>query len=228
MDFISIPLAFVAGVLSLLSPCVLPMIPAVTASAMRASRAGLWFLVAGLAIAFALGGTLLTYLLLAFGFSPQILRTFAAALMLFFAVVLLWPWLNEKCSQLLSRVSAFAPTTEGSSNSAQFFIGAGLGLVWLPCVGPTLGAAIALASVGQDMTLAFIVMVSFGLGTALPLIGLGYMAGTKLNRLRQSGKVGRIILGASLLALSLMIFTGFDHVLERWAIEHLPDWATAI
>ena len=102
-----------------------------------------------------------------------------------------------------------------------------LGLVGALC-GPTLGAAIALASAGESMIFAFVVMLSFGLGTALPLLGIGYAAGKKLNALRSSGKIGRILLGISLLALALMIFSGLDHVLERWAIEHLPDWTVSI
>ncbi|CUS47949.1 MAG: thiol:disulfide interchange protein [Idiomarinaceae bacterium HL-53] len=228
MEFTSIPLAFVAGVLSLLSPCVLPMVPAVTASSMRASKSGLWFLAAGIAVAFALGGSLFTFLLLSAGISPQLLRTGAAFFMLFLAAVLLIPALNSWFSMLMAKVTPNAPHVDGSSSASQFIVGSTLGLVWLPCVGPTLGAAIALASAGESMIFAFVVMLSFGLGTALPLLGIGYAAGKKLNALRSSGKIGRILLGISLLALALMIFSGLDHVLERWAIEHLPDWTVSI
>ena len=64
MEWSSIPLAFIAGVLSLISPCVLPMLPAITASAMQASKMGLWALTLGIMLAFALAGTVLTFLLL--------------------------------------------------------------------------------------------------------------------------------------------------------------------
>lgn len=233
MEFTAIPLALLAGLLSLLSPCVLPMIPAVTASAMRASKTGVWFLAAGLALTFALGGSLLTYLLLSAGLSPDVMRTFAAGFMLVMGLVLVMPWLNQQFTLLLSRATSRLPSGGQVSDSSdspafQFVIGGSLGLVWLPCVGPTLGAAIALASTGESMLMSFVVMLAFGLGTALPLVGLGYAAGAKLSKLRSSGKFGRLLLGYALLLIALMIFSGFDKVMEIWAIEYLPDWVTLI
>lgn len=233
MELTAIPLALIAGVLSLLSPCVLPMIPAVTASAMRASKTGVWFLAAGLAFTFALGGSLLTYLLLSAGLSPDIMRTFAAVFMLLMGLVLVVGWLNQQFSLLLSRLTSRLPAGGQLADSSdrpafQFVIGGSLGLVWLPCVGPTLGAAIALASTGESLMMSFSVMLAFGLGTALPLVGLGYAAGTRLNTLRASGKIGRLLLGYALLLIALMIFTGFDKVMELWAIEYLPDWVTTL
>ncbi|GGW71834.1 cytochrome c biogenesis CcdA family protein [Alishewanella tabrizica] len=233
MEFTAIPLALLAGLLSLLSPCVLPMIPAVTASAMRASRTGVWFLAAGLALTFAIGGSLLTYLLLSAGLGPEIMRTFAAYFMLAMGLVLSIDWLNQQFSMLLSRLTSRLPSggqvTENTDHPAfQFVVGGSLGLVWLPCVGPTLGAAIALASTGQSMLMSFTVMLAFGLGTALPLVAIGYAAGIKLSKLRTSGKFGRKLLGYALLLIALMIFSGFDKVLELWAIEFLPDWVSSI
>jgi len=233
MEFTAIPLALLAGLLSLLSPCVLPMIPAVTASAMRASRTGVWFLAAGLALTFAIGGSLLTYLLLSAGLGPEIMRTFAAYFMLAMGLVLSIDWLNQQFSMLLSRLTSRLPSggqvTENTDHPAfQFVVGGSLGLVWLPCVGPTLGAAIALASTGQSMLMSFTIMLAFGLGTALPLVAIGYAAGVKLSKLRTLGKFGRKLLGYALLLIALMIFSGFDKVLELWAIEFLPDWVSSI
>lgn len=233
MEFTAIPLALLAGLLSLLSPCVLPMIPAVTASAMRASRSGVWFLAAGLALTFAIGGSLLTYLLLSAGLSPDIMRTFAAWFMLAMGLVLTVEWLSMQFSNLLSRLTSRLPAggqiNESSEHPAfQFMVGGSLGLVWLPCVGPTLGAAIALASTGQNMFMSFSVMLAFGLGTALPLVAIGYAAGVKLSKLRSSGSFGRKLLGYALLLIALMIFTGFDKVMETWAIDYLPDWVSSI
>ncbi|MFU8784688.1 cytochrome c biogenesis CcdA family protein [Aliidiomarina sp.] len=230
MEFSALPLAFAAGILSLLSPCVLPMVPAVTASAMRASKAGLWFLAGGIAFTFALGGTVLTYLFMSMGLQPDVMRSFAAVLMLIIGIVLVVPWLSDQFSNKLSALVSRLPGTNVQSDGVamQFLVGGSLGLVWLPCVGPTLGAAIALASTGQDMGMSFLVMVMFGLGTALPLIGIGYAAGLQLNKLKASGKIGKLILGYSLLVIALMIFTGIDKVLEIWAIEFLPDWVTRI
>ncbi len=230
MEWTSIPLAFVAGLLSLISPCVLPMLPAVTASAMQASRFGLWALTFGIMLAFATAGTVLAYLLLSIGLSPDILRQFSVLLMLLMAGVLLIPKLNDWLSWSLSRLTGrFAQgQISGHSVTTQLFIGISLGLVWLPCVGPTLGTAIALASTGQNMLMAFVIMLSFGAGTALPLVWIGYRSGIKLARLRNSAVFGKKLLGVTLLVLALLIFTGGDRVLESWALEYLPDWVTSI
>jgi cytochrome c biogenesis protein CcdA len=230
MEFTAIPLAFMAGILSLVSPCVLPMIPAVAASAMQSSKWGLITLALGISLAFALAGTVLTFVLLNLGISTEWLRYFSVVLLLLMGATLLIPKLSDSLAFLLSRLTSRAANVqiEGSSAPMQFVIGASLGLVWLPCVGPTLGTAIALASTGQSMPMAFAVMLSFGIGTAIPLVLLGYYSGKKLATIKSSGKLGKTILGATLVFLALIILTGVDRVLEAWALEILPDWVTSI
>ncbi|WP_084976862.1 cytochrome c biogenesis CcdA family protein [Plesiomonas shigelloides] len=230
MDLSSIPLAFFAGILSLLSPCVLPMIPAVASSAMQASRTGLILLALGISVTFAVAGSLITFILLSLGISPDILRYFSAGLMLVMGVVLLIPMLNDRLSYWLSLLVTRLPGTnvQGSGTRFQLLVGMSLGLVWLPCVGPTLGTAIALASTGQNMLLAFFVMLSFGLGCALPLVAIGYASGLQLKKISNSAKYGKYILAIALILLSVMILTGFDKTLEIWALNWLPDWVTSI
>lgn len=230
MDLSSIPLAFFAGILSLLSPCVLPMIPAVASSAMQASRTGLILLALGISVTFAVAGSLITFILLSLGISPDILRYFSAGLMLVMGVVLLIPMLNDRLSYWLSLLVTRLPGTnvQGSGTGFQLLVGMSLGLVWLPCVGPTLGTAIALASTGQNMLLAFFVMLSFGLGCALPLVAIGYASGLQLKKISNSAKYGKYILAIALILLSVMILTGFDKTLEVWALNWLPDWVTSI
>ena len=230
MTFSAIPLAFLAGILSLLSPCVLPMLPAVTASAMRSSVKGLWVFAAGLALSFALSGSVLTFVLLNLGLSTEILRTVSAIALLLMGLLILSKKLGDSVRNLLSRGLSYLPVTviQGDGVSLQFVIGMTLGLVWLPCVGPTLGTAIALASTGQNMGMAFIVMLSFGLGTALPLIALGYSASKNLRKLRHSERLARLFMGWALLLVATMILTGFDRVLEMWAMHILPSWVIEI
>ncbi|MDF1582376.1 MAG: cytochrome c biogenesis CcdA family protein [Methyloprofundus sp.] len=230
MEYTAIPLAFMAGILSLVSPCVLPMIPAVAASAMQSSKSGLVTLALGISLAFALAGTVLTYVLLNLGISTEWLRYFSVALLLLMGATLIIPKLSDTLAFFLSRLTSRAANVQIEGNSApmQFVIGASLGLVWLPCVGPTLGTAIALASTGQSMPMAFAVMMSFGVGTGIPLVALGYFSGRKLAAIKTSGKLGKYILGATLVFLALIILTGVDRVLESWALEILPDWVTSI
>ena len=120
-------------------------------------------------------------------------------------------WVAERLS-LLTACFGPRPAKEGISAPGQFLIGATLGLVWLPCVGPTVGAAIALASIGQNMVMAFAVMLAFGLGTASALLFAGMASLKALNRWRPgllaNAELGKQILGWVLLILGLMVISG--------------------
>lgn len=235
LEFSSIPLAAVAGALSILSPCVWPLVPAVMSSAATGGRTGPWFLAAGLSLSFAVAGTVLTFVLLNLGLDPEIMRTVAAVLLLFMAAVLLIRPLGEWVTNGLASISArFGGLGQGEASTAagQFTVGALLGLVWLPCIGPTLGAAVALASLGQSMPMAFTVMLAFGLGCSAVLLGAGLVSANVLQRWRpgvlSNASRGKKLLGWVLALLGILVLTGFDKVLETWALQVLPDWAISI
>lgn len=234
LELASIPLAWIAGVLSILSPCVWPLVPIVMASAAGKGRWGPLYLALGLSSAFALAGTLLTFLLLNAGLDPDAFRWFAAALLVLVGLILivksLADWVSLRLSLLSSRFNVGNPDT--SSAAGQFGIGMLLGLVWLPCVGPTLGAAIALASMGQDMSTAFVTMLAFGVGTASALVAAAMLSGKLLRvwrpKLFDNVAKAKVILGWLLLLLGLMVLTGLDKVLETYALQYLPDWALSL
>jgi len=234
LELASLPLAMLAGVLSILSPCVWPLVPIVMSSAATSGRSGPVFLALGLSTAFAVSGTVLTLLLLTLGFNPDGFRYVAAAMLIIVAAFLLSKPLSEWAAVKLSGLTSRFDVASGGTGGAvsQFGVGALLGLVWLPCVGPTLGAAIALASLGQQMGTAFVVMFAFGVGTAAALLLAGVVSGQLLNRWRpgmlQGAARGKQWLGALLLLLGLMVFTGLDKQLEAVALEILPDWAVSL
>lgn len=235
LEAASIPLAGFAGMLSILSPCVWPLVPVVMSSAATSGRSGPWFLALGLSTAFALAGTLLTLALLNLHLDPEALRTVAALLLLAIAVTLLAQpvadWVSVQLSRLTSRFDGLGQAVT-TTPVGQFGVGALLGLVWLPCVGPTLGAAIALASLGQHLGLAFVVMFAFGIGTAAVLIVAGLLSRRLLMRwrpatLRRAGSAKKL-LGWTLLLLGLLVLTGGDKALETLALGILPNWAISL
>lgn len=232
LEFASITIALVAGVLSVLSPCVWPLVPIVMASASGQSRLGPIYLAIGLSLSFAIAGAFLSFILLNLGLNPDAFRSVAAALMVLVGLVLvvkpLADWINQQMSMLSSRLDI----GNGSNSLGQFGVGLLLGLVWLPCVGPTLGAAIAVASIGQDMGMAFLVMFAFGIGTASALLLAAFVSGQLLKRVR-SGLFSRVasakmVLGYLLIVLGGMILVGLDKTLEIYANQILPDWAISL
>lgn len=234
MELASIPLAWVAGILSILSPCVWPLVPVVMTSAAGSGRAGPLYLALGLSTSFAIAGALLTFVLISLGLNPDVFRDVAAVLLILVGLTLLIKQISDWLTLRLSLLTSRFNTGNGSASSAagQFGMGALLGLVWLPCVGPTLGAAIALASVGQDIGMAFVVMLAFGIGTAMVLLTAGVVSGSLLARLRPgllgNAVRGKKLLGWLLLILGIMVLSGVDKILETYALKILPDWAIAL
>ena len=234
LELASVPLAFLAGIVGVMSQCVWPLVPVIMSSAATTGRSGPLFLALGLAAAFAVAGTFLTYLLLNMGLNPDAYRYFAAVLMVMIALLLLIRRLGDQVALQLSRLTArfHIADNAATTSTGQFGVGALLGFVWLPCVGPTLGATIALASMGQEMGKAFLIMFSFGVGTAAALLLAGYVFAGVLNRFRpgimKSATRGKIILGVVLLLLGIMVFTGVDKILEAYALQMLPDWVYSL
>jgi cytochrome c biogenesis protein CcdA len=134
-------------------------------------------------------------------------------------------WVTVRLSAVTARVGSARAVPAG-----QFGVGALLGFVWLPCVGPTLGAAITLASLGQSLPMAFAVMFAFGVGTASVLLAAG-LASARLLSAGGRGFLasrGKPLLGWTLLALGLSVLTGLDKVAEAWAVRWMPAWTTAL
>jgi cytochrome c-type biogenesis protein len=235
LELAAIPLALIAGVFGVLSPCVWPLVPVVTSSAATSGRSGPVYLAAGLSISVAVAGTLLTLLLVSTGLDPELFRYVAAAMLIGIALVMLVQALNDRVTMRLSVITSRFDRggREGASSApGQFGVGALLGVVWLPCVGPTLGAAIALASMGQSMSMAFVVMLAYGIGTAGVLLLAGVVSSRVLARWRpgmmSAGGLGKKVLGATLLVLGLLVLTGMDKFLEALAVSVVPEWVFSL
>jgi cytochrome c-type biogenesis protein len=225
-------LSLLAGVLSTLSPCVLSLIPILVGSALTTHRYGPYALATGVALSFTVVGVFVASLGVAIGLDQAVFRTIAAVLLILFGVILFSATLQEKFAAGASAISGsgFSLSERISTDSlwGQFLLGLLLGIVWSPCVGPTLGATITLASQGQNLSHVTLVMALFGLGAALPLILLGLLSRQAMmklrNRLFMAGVMGKKILGIFLFVLGILIITGTDKTIETWLLEISPDW----
>jgi cytochrome c biogenesis protein CcdA len=225
-------LSLLAGVLSTLSPCVLPLVPILVGSAVLAHRLGPLALAAGLTLSFTIVGVFIAAVGASLGLDQELLRKIAAVLLLGFGAILLLPQLQERFAAATSGLSSSGQnllskvTLDGLSG--QFLLGLLLGLVWSPCVGPTLGAAITLASQGHNLAQITLVMLVFGLGASTPLVLLGVASrqamGKMRGRLLQAGKLGKQVLGIVMLILGIAIITGGDKMFETWVLNAAPDW----
>lgn len=232
IDITTYGLSFIAGVLSILSPCVLPLVPIIVGTALNTHRFGPYALALGLAISFTVIGVFLATLGDALDIDQELFREVAAWLLMLFGVVLLstrlqagfaniTSGLGGSGQQLLDKVST-------DSLLGQFGLGLVLGIIWSPCVGPILGATVTLASQGQQLGQVVIVMAIFGLGAGLPLILLGMLSRQVMMNIRgklfAAGKLGKQVLGGVMLLIGIMILTGLDKQLESFLVAISPDW----
>ena len=230
----SYALALLAGTLSTLSPCVLPLIPVLVASAIEAHRGGALALGCGLALSFSVVGIFVATLGASLGIDPETFRLVGAGILGIFGVLLVSQYWQQRFAGATAGVSRVGHKalslikTDGLTG--QFLVGALLGIVWSPCVGPTLGAATTLAAQGRHLGQIALMMLIFGLGAALPLVVLGSLSRGTLQRIRGtlliSGQRGRWILGIILLTVSVLIATKLDKSFESWVLDHSPAWLT--
>jgi cytochrome c-type biogenesis protein len=155
MSFGALALAFVAGVLSILSPCVLPILPIVLGAAASEHRWGPAALATGLAVSFVAIGLFVATVGYLIGLDSKLFRNVAAALMIAVGVILLVPRFQERLALAGAPLANWGDRQFGArwqgGLSGQISVGLLLGAVWSPCVGPTLGAASVLAAQGRDL-----------------------------------------------------------------------------
>jgi len=227
-------LAYLAGVLSTLSPCVLPILPILIGAALTEHRFGTIALAAGLTLSFTALGLFLATIGASLGIEQHTFRIAAAIILIALALLLLIAPLQQRFAIATSGISDMGNRLFSRFNlrglSGQFLIGLLLGVLWSPCVGPTLGAASTLAAQGKNLANIALLMLIFGLGAGSPLLILGALSRNTLARIRTrlfaTAKIGKIALGLILLALGLTILTGVDKALEAWILDISPDWLT--
>lgn len=221
-----------AGLLTALSPCVLPALPIIIGSAAAGRRYGPLALAAGLAIAFTVIGVLLAATGSVAGLGENGVRNMAAVMLLLAGAALLSARLQDAVGRLASPLASKAAMLSmktGNGLGGQFAIGALLGAVWSPCVGPTLGAAVGLASSAGAASIprAAASMFAFGVGSALPLLATAYASRRMLaarHRLLAAGTTGKSILGGVLVGMGALVLSGLDKRVEAAALAHLPQW----
>lgn len=216
--------------LTTLSPCVLPILPLVTATALRKSKFGPVFLAAGLIVTFVLVSLLIGAAGALFGLDTETVKILAGVALFASGLLFFFPALADRFSSSMSRLtnqaSTLHPSLDGYPGVTEFLNGALLGLIWTPCSGPSLGAALGLAARADSRLAAAQQLAMFALGTAIPLMAIAYGAKHFVGRLRQqSGSIDVVkkLFGVLLVVFGLLIITGYDRSIEALLNDLLPD-----
>ncbi|MCC5955144.1 MAG: cytochrome c biogenesis protein CcdA [Natronohydrobacter sp.] len=223
---------YLAGLLTLINPCVLPVLPIVLASALQGNRHGPLYLCAGMSMSFVVLGVGLARVGPAMGVFPETVERIAALAMIGFGLVLVLPLLNRQFATVTAGFASAADARIGrldqSGPMRMFAGGALLGAVWSPCIGPTLGGAIALAARGEHLLQATTVMIAFAFGVSTVLLALAYGAQASIARRRAAMMAlaarSRPIMGGAFVLIGISIWFRWHIALEEWALDTLPYW----
>lgn len=232
MEWSSVGLAFVAGTLSTVSPCVLPILPIVFGTALSKHKFGPLALACGLSLSFVAIGLFIATIGFAIGLDETVFRQVAATLMIGLGLFLVVPALEAKFAMATGPLGNWLQQRFGSDESSglggQFGTGLLLGAIWSPCVGPTLGAASLLAAQGHNLGQVALAMFLFGLGAAIPLLLISMASrATLLNwrgRILNTGKTAKRLFGSALILFGVLTITGLDRSLQSQLVNLSPEW----
>lgn len=220
---LSISLAVIAGVLTVLSPCILPILPVLVGRSLQSHTWGPAALVTGLVGGFAVAGSLLGVTASWLTGLVNFVRYGAIALLVLLGVLAIFPtWSYRLFSHLPLGKWTKEPLRVGLWG--EFWLGTQLGLLWTPCAGPVLGGILLLAANHQVVS-AFGLLVAYGVGAALPLLAIAY-GGRKLSQrlfgLRRHSAALQRVGGAIVVGSAIAILLGWDVQIQLWLAPFLP------
>ena len=204
--------AVIAGAGTAITPCVLPVVPALLSASALGGRRRPIGIVIGLAITFTIAIVALAQLVKGVGLASGAARDLAVVVLIVFGAVLLIPGLAERVQAPLSRLGRFGPRTRGDGFWSGLAVGAALGFVCAPCAGPILAAVTSVSASTGASTRVVVVAISYSAGLAAVMLLYGLGGRAVLDRVRRvaRGHVVERTLGAVLLATALVMTFNLD------------------
>lgn len=228
-------LAFAAGLLTIASPCVLPMLPVVLGSSLgQRDRSRPAFIALGFSLAFTAAALLFSSFSQVLGLSQDSLRQAAIAMLLVFGTLMIWPrpfeWLSMHMNGLMNRASAVGDRA-GSGKLGGLVLGLTLGVVWTPCAGPVLGSILTLVATAPDTSQAALLLGCYALGAALPMLGIAYGGQYASARVRELARHTRRLqqgFGVLVVLTALAMQFQYDSLIAVWLADFYPSIQTGL
>lgn len=229
-------LAGVAGMATIASPCILPVLPIVLASTAGRGRLEPLLIIAGFIATFAAGGILIGALSASSGELQQGIRTGSILVLLLAGLACFWPapfdWLVTRVREWrASRRAAPAPSRAVGGKVGAVLVGASLGLAWTPCAGPILASVLALAASSQAPGKATSLLGAYAIGAGIPMLAIAYGGNWVSSRLaflnRRADRI-RQAFGAVAIAVAVLQLLQYDVIFSAWATQWLPSISTGL
>jgi cytochrome c-type biogenesis protein len=223
MDLINTPIALLAGMLTIASPCVLPLLPVLLGTSLeRPDRWRPLFVVSGFVLAFAGLGIALSLLSTLNASVHEAVRSTSIGLLALFGLVRIWP---QPYDRLIARIGgplqqlAFSAGGTGSGNVGGFVLGLSLGAVWTPCAGPVLASILVLAAKAQNLTQSSTLLLMFAVGAGIPMLVIAYGGQAIAARVRGLSQYTQRLqqgFGVLLILTAAAIYFQYDILAYAW------------
>lgn len=225
--------AFLAGIVTILSPCILPVLPILlSATADTSGRRRPLGIVLGFVVSFTFFTLFLSLLVSSLGIPAGTFRTASVLVLGIFGLAMIIPRLQIYLEMLGSRLTGFVPHAGVRTGfSGGFIIGITLGLLWTPCVGPILASVISLALTGSVNIQAFFITIFYSLGTAIPMFIIMSAGTAGLKKVpwlvRNTAGVQKAF-GVLMILTSFMIFFNLDRSFQTWVLNVFPSYGSGL
>jgi cytochrome c biogenesis protein CcdA/thiol-disulfide isomerase/thioredoxin len=218
--------AFIAGVVTAVSPCVLPILPIVLATGADGDRRRPYLVIAGLIASFSFFTLASVQIIKALNLPSSTLRDIAIAVIAVFGLTLLVPAITTSYERLTASLPGLGARMARPGVAGGLITGVGLGLVWTPCAGPILGAITSLAVTAPGSLATLTLVIAYAIGAGLPLlaIALGGRAALARLRLRSASAWASRAFGILVLLTAGLMAVGADTALSADLTGALPDW----
>jgi len=233
--FLLIAFAFLAGIITVLSPCILPILPIILTSSIGGVYTGKSRPI-GVVMGFILSFTFFTLFLSTIvrlsGIPAELLRLLSVLVVAGFGISLLVPQFQVFFERLFSKFAGFMPSSQGRTGfGGGLLIGFSVGLLWTPCVGPILASVISLAITGTVTFDAFIITLAYSLGTAIPMFLIMLGGQNVLRRvpwlLSHLGHIQKLF-GVLMIVIAIGIYFNVDRKIQTFILNTFPQYGTGL
>jgi cytochrome c biogenesis protein CcdA len=231
---ILLPFAFLSGIVTILSPCILPVLPIVLSGSVG-GRGRPFGVIAGFVASFSVFTLALSSLVQVLGIAPDALRAAAVVLILLFGLVMLVPRLRHGFEMVASWLAAKAGRNQAQSKgrgvTGGLLVGASLGLVWTPCVGPIMASVIGLAINQSVDGGAVLIVLAYSFGTSIPMLAIMLGGRTIMKRIpvlsRSPEKIQRVF-GVLMILVAVSIGFGWDRRFQSAVLTIFPNYGSGL
>jgi cytochrome c biogenesis protein CcdA/thiol-disulfide isomerase/thioredoxin len=226
--------SLLSGLVTVLSPCILPVLPIVLSSTLTGGKRRPLGVVSGLIISFSIFTLAISQIVSLLGISANVLRILAVVIIGILGLGLILPGLNELIEKLFSRLPGLVKQGEqqGSGFGSGFITGASLGLIWAPCAGPILAAVTTLAATQAVSFGSVVVVISYAIGAGIPLLAIAYGGRNLMQRvpfLVNNARKVQQTFGVIMIVTALLIAFNVDTMVTAWVTDMVPEsWTTKL